>query len=142
MNAKLLQSGVRTGVFMLVLQSSWNHCSGAGEDEPSTKSSKESKPIKLDYEIEGKYFVCGSFTNAKQATIKKDKDAYIIAGVKAWEKCRFVPQNGHMLEDKSFHIGRIVLGEMQFKDNKKSRRKVLRADFCYDFFVFVDSSIQ
>lgn len=87
----------------------------------------------------GKYYPCGSYTaklaHAEAVTIVKDGNALTIKGVKAWDKCRFVLKD-RKLCDVKLRIGNLVPGEIRFSDQGQAR-KVLRADFCYDNFIFV-----
>ncbi|MBZ0186592.1 MAG: hypothetical protein K8F91_10120 [Candidatus Obscuribacterales bacterium] len=97
--------------------------------------------MKVD-EFVGEYYQCGSYTaelaKAKKVTIVKDKDVCRIKGVKVWDSCRFVVHGDNRLRDSKKHIGDLVLGEMKFPD-ERGARKVLRADFCYDYFVLVST---
>lgn len=108
-------------------------------------SSLDPKQQKLLDAFVGEYWICGSQTaklaGVESIKIVRENNTCRIEGMKAWDKCRFQVKNDYTLEDREGHIGKLVLGKLNFKDNS-SGRKVLRCDFCYDFFVFVSKSIN
>jgi len=110
---------------------------------PPKGEAKGKKPTIDDFEKYcGTYYPCGSNTaqreNVTMVTIARDKDALIIKGAKLWERCRFIVDRKGTLSDLGgeSRIGTLVPGEVKFQDGQ-GKRRVLRADFCYDFFVFV-----
>lgn len=109
---------------------------------------KEKGPTIEDFEkYVGEYYPCGSYTaelaKVTKVQIVRDKDALIIKGAKPWQRCRFIVQGKNKLSDLGgeSRIGSLVPGEIKFPDGNGSR-KVLRADFCYDYFVFVRSAVD
>lgn len=92
----------------------------------------------------GEYYPCGSYTaqlaKVTKVQIVRDKDAWIIKGAKPWERCRFIVKGKNNLFDETHSIGGLVPGEIKFSDGRGTR-KVLRADFCYDYFVFVRAGV-
>ncbi|MCA9804370.1 MAG: hypothetical protein KC777_20515 [Cyanobacteria bacterium HKST-UBA02] len=93
----------------------------------------------------GTYIPAGSHVaglgKVEKVEIRKDGDALRIVGLDAWAKSRFVPDKGKKLVDRVGALGSLIPGEIRFADGQ-STRKVLRADFCYDFFIFLGSSID
>src|SRR6185295_7263816 len=73
----------------------------------------------------------GQFGEARAITISKHGNGYrLSAPYEAWT---FTEVEKGVLSDGKGGIGKIYLGSTEFADGK--RVKVLRADFCYEWFI-------
>ncbi len=92
----------------------------------------------------GKYIICGSHAakleKVDEVSIVKENGSCRILGTKAWKDCRFTIKSKNSLFDSARHIGSLVPGTIRFADG--GSRKVIRADFCYDYFLLVSSSFE
>jgi hypothetical protein len=73
----------------------------------------------------------GQFGEAQKITITKDDKGYHLSG--PYDASTFTEAKKGVLSDGKGGLGKIYLGFTEFSDGK--RVPVLRADFCYEWFV-------
>ncbi len=73
----------------------------------------------------------GQFGEAQQITITRDGDGYRLS--KPYEGRKFTEVRKGVLSDGKGGLGKLYLGTAEFADGKRVR--ILRAEFCYDWFI-------
>jgi hypothetical protein len=132
----------RGGVVMRLILFAFGSVAFGGGMSYFSSGRAADKPAEKTASWEGTYFKYaqfdsgrqGQFGEAKQLTITKDGDVYRLS--KPYDGRRFTEIRKGVLSDVQGGIGKIHFGSAEFADGKRVR--VLRADFCYEYFILYE----